>query len=44
LVDATRFECWWPVARGNPAPAGCSRGPASGRARGVEGSARRVPI
>jgi hypothetical protein len=43
-IDATRFECWWPVARGNPAPAGCSRGPASGRAREVEGSARRVPI
>jgi hypothetical protein len=43
-VDATRFECWWPVARGNPAPAGCLRGPADGRAREVEGSARRVPI
>jgi hypothetical protein len=20
--NATRFECWWPAARGNPAPAG----------------------
>ena len=24
---ATRFECWWPLARGNPASSGSSRGP-----------------
>jgi hypothetical protein len=24
---ATRFECWWPLARGNPASIGSSRGP-----------------
>lgn len=30
---AARFECWWPLARGNPAPFGSSRDPAFGRAR-----------
>jgi hypothetical protein len=30
---ATRFECWWPLARGNPATSGSSRASAFGRAR-----------
>lgn len=30
---AARFECWWPLARGNPASYGSSRDPAFGRAR-----------
>jgi hypothetical protein len=33
---AARFECWWPLARGNPASYGSSRDPAFGRARWKE--------
>jgi hypothetical protein len=36
-VDATWFECWWPLARGNPASCGSSRGPAA-RSGPAEGS------
>lgn len=35
---AARFECWWPLARGNPASYGGSRDLAFGRTPSKQGN------